>query len=320
MQRVTATLARAAKPAVVAGAGAASTSTSQCRAPQKTPLEQPSSVPSSKLERNVSVEEGLDGWGYVQLQTPFSKDEVAQALEDCAVLGGLRSRGPTPPASVAPHPHVVEAASDDESCTSDGSEANRMLSRADTVDVTYVADTYYEESCDPMENLSSVIGNLLNNPTVVSAIQQELVRDPAFYQLMRQVNPGLPPTARPLLITDITSEDETDDGATQAAVLRLGGKGRRVPLHALLASLGEGICALAGRLGEAFAHLGSFLRRLGDNLRTSLEGLGEARRGGAGAEEAVFLGCAQSKWESALVKVACAVAVVVFARRMRALA
>lgn len=34
--------------------------------------------------------QGLDGWGYVQLQTPFSKDEVAQALEDCAVLGGLR--------------------------------------------------------------------------------------------------------------------------------------------------------------------------------------------------------------------------------------
>jgi hypothetical protein len=55
------------------------------------------------------------------------------------------------------------ASDDDESSTTEGSEANRMLCRADTVDAMF--NTGYDEdedSADPMENLSLVIGNLVS--------------------------------------------------------------------------------------------------------------------------------------------------------------
>lgn len=68
------------------------------------------------------------------------------------------------------------------------------------------------------------------------------------------------------------------------------------------------------KLGEAFAHVGNMLRRLGDNLRMALEGASRAEgRAAAGSAEARAE--AARRFEMAVVKVACAVAVVVFVRR-----
>jgi hypothetical protein len=41
-------------------------------------------------------------------------------------------------------------------------------------------------------------------------------------------------------------------------------------LDAFLHGVQRGVATLAVRVGEAFSHLGNFLRRLGDNLKASL--------------------------------------------------
>lgn len=287
----------------------------------------------------MCVEEGLDGWSFVK------PDEVTAALQDLTVLGGFRRppsaqsstvtpaprREQLPEGTPAPAATVVAAAAvteedEVESSTTEGEEANRMLSRADTLEPVFSAgeDEWGEEaSADPMENLSLVIGNLLNNPVVVGAIQSELVRDPNFYALMRQVNPALPCASRPLLITELGSEDG-GWSATSSTSFDLsdqwdkdGGEvGAPTPLVTLLHGIQRGVGRLALRVGEAFAHLGNFLRRLGDNLKTSLDGMHHVETAAENAREAAE-GAARN-WEKAVVKVACAVAVVIIAKRVRA--
>ncbi len=86
-----------------------------------------------------------------------------------------------------------------------------------------------------------------------------------------------PCASRPLLITELGSEDG-GWSATSSTSFDLsdqwdkdGGEvGAPTPLVTLLHGIQRGVGRLALRVGEAFAHLGNFLRRLGDNLKTSL--------------------------------------------------
>lgn len=46
--------------------------------------------------------QGLEGWGYVKLNAPVERQEVSQALEDLAVMGGIPRRCDSTPHTSAP--------------------------------------------------------------------------------------------------------------------------------------------------------------------------------------------------------------------------
>lgn len=61
---------------------------------------------------------------------------------------------------------IEEVGDDGSSVTSEGTEADLMLRRADTLDAVFGGPGAFEadeETCDPMDNLSMVISNLVGS-------------------------------------------------------------------------------------------------------------------------------------------------------------
>jgi len=159
-----------------------------------------------------------DGWGYVQ----FRREEVSD------VITSLTSR-----------PRITELVSDDGS-TTDG-EADRAFHRA---------EPYHGD--ETVNNVTTVVTNLLNDPVAGAAVQQALFNDPTFRSMVRQETGAClpPPAARPLLTGPERSAPGDDAN--------------------LFAAVGSALEAILSKLANSCVALGSVLRRLPEDLRTVL--------------------------------------------------
>lgn len=267
---------------------------------------QPSS-PTSLLS-----EERDDGFVEV-FQQPVQQQEVAAALDNLLGGGGaLVAR--RPPGSLlhsASRPHIeeIDAASD---TTSEDSAANHLMASVDELNPFFAAGAQLGEDLQDvaattsLDLLAASVTNVLNDPHVVGTISRVLVADPAFRELMMRVNPALPPTALPLLLEELVADSDSE--SSEGSEIATGN-----PIMDLLVAVQRGVLLAAGKMGEVFVGLGHFLRGLGTDLNRTIAGMdGQpgATTGGAAAERPA------QHFQRAVIKVACAVAVLVLTRRI----
>ncbi|KAL4452652.1 hypothetical protein ABPG75_008314 [Micractinium tetrahymenae] len=291
------------------------------------PVQHGPGSPMAEHSTRLSMEE-QDGFMHVGLQAqPVQQHEVTQAISQLAALGGVdveqrrpasaaaptpRSTTPAPAGPVSSGPLIEEIDAESEA-SSEGTAANMLLASAEFEPYGAGAAVVLEqEEPSQLDLLSASITNLLNNPEVMSAIEGALVQDPAFVQLVSRQAPGvaLPAPARMLLLEEVTSANEQE---LCGALAGLSGEVSGNILVDLLHGISRGTAAVAVHIGEAFCHLGNFLRGLGENLRTALSGVDGSPAAAAGA--GVDNPRARSV-ERAVFKVALVVAVFVITRRV----
>ncbi|KAL4439022.1 hypothetical protein ABPG77_006959 [Micractinium sp. CCAP 211/92] len=278
----------------------------------------PVAEPSARL----SMEE-QDGFMHIGLQAqPVQQHEVSQALTQLAALGGVEVEHRRPAPAATPPPRaatptttgpLIEEIDAESEASSEDTAANVLLASAEYEPYGGGAAAAALEREEPtqLDLLTTSIANLLNNPEIMSAIEGALGQDPAFVQLVARQGAGvaLPAPARVLLLEEVTSANERELGTPAGPA----GPGSN-PLVDLLHGIGRGTAAVAAHIGEAFCHLGNFLRGLGENLRTALSSMEDGPAAAAGPD-----GLRTRSVERAVFKVALVVAVFVITRRAVAL-
>lgn len=243
----------------------------------------------------------------------------------------------SPPPSLCAGPVIEEI--DSASVTSDGSEVDRSFYVADAVQPAWEGegagfaaygayDATEGVAGDPSrEALGDVLLSLLNNPEVSRTIERELRADPAFNALIAAhiVGPELPAPAAALLLEGAENATESAIAGNEGYVVARGarrGRDEPDPLLALLGDIAKGALAAAQHLAVGFVRLGGFLRGIAAEMTEALRAMRlqhadivSARAGAAGAGDASTTAERVASLERAVVKAACAVAVLVFVRR-----
>lgn len=315
MQRLAAQFTKAAVPAGLVAAGVQ----------RATPITQPPHGASSGAREGETTRmamEESDGFVHIGLQAqPVQQHEVSQAISQLAALGGVTvEQRPTSPITADPLPAgarmsggpIIEEIDSESDASSEGSAANLLMAAGELAYESYGygrGAAAAAEELSSLELLSSAVTSILNDESVMRAIEGRLMQDPAFVQLVNRASPGmLPAPARALYLEELSastsgSECEYDVSAERAAP---GGN----PLLGLLAGIQRGVAAAAVNVGMAFCHLGNYIRGLGESLRIALAGMDPAASGGPdGAPRPRAI-------ELAILKVACVVAVMVITRRV----
>lgn len=137
--------------------------------------------------------------------------------------------------------------------------------------------------------LPMIIHDVLQSPDVMLAVQEALRSSAVVQEIMNRGRPALPYAARPLL-TGGPSDQRRREAHNPIEKF----------LMSVITAIGDGL-ALFGEL------VGHFLRDFADNLKIVIEGFKNG--GGRRSDEDTQL------WESALIKVAVTVGVVILCRR-----
>eukprot|EP00891_Asterochloris_glomerata_P005700 jgi/Astpho2/5700/Aster-02938 len=189
----------------------------------------------------------------------------------------------------APLEHsLLDAASDDESTTTIGQHADSLIEEAHHALVV---------PATPMDDITSMLANVLNNQEVQQACCRAFRSDPVFADFVERaphldMHRFLPPSASACVVTEVANEQpqENDDVA--------------VTWEAMLAAMGTSFIRIGDALQGAGEAVGRFFGSIGHAVHSKLRAAsphGE-RRGEAGSRP-----CQADMWMGALTTVAVAV-------------